>query len=59
MSFETPKRNLKDTDLTPDKMPYKVGKPMEDVEEEEVIHGTDLEYLNAAGKFLPKLLSSS
>ena len=40
-------------------MPFNVGKPMKDEEAEEVINGTDLEYLTAAGKFLPKLQSSS
>jgi hypothetical protein len=62
MSIETPakiKRKLRDTDLTPDKMPFKGGKPMEDGKAEAVINGTDLDYLTAAGKFLPKLLSSS
>ena len=59
---ETPtktKRKINDTDLTPDKMPFKVGKTMEDKEVEEVIKGTDLEYLTTAGKFLLKLLSAS
>ena len=57
-SIQTPgkiKRKLRDTDLTPDKMPFKIGTPMEDGEAEAVINGTDPEYLTAAGKFLPKL----
>ena len=61
-SFQTPgkiKRKLGDADLTPDKMPFKIGRPMEDGEAEAVINRTDIEYLTAAGKFLPKLLSSS
>ena len=61
-SIQTPgkiKRKFGDTDLTPDKMPLKIGKPMEDEEAETLINGTDLEFLSAAGKFLPKLLSSS
>ena len=44
-SFQTPgkiKRKLGDTDLTPDKMPFKIGRPMEDEEAEAVINGTDL-----------------
>ena len=61
-SIQTPakiKRKFGDTDLTPDKMPFKIGRTMEDEEAETVINGTDLEFLTAAGKFLPKLLSSS
>ena len=51
-SIQTPckiKRKFGDTELTPDKMPFKIGKPMEDEEVETVINGTDLEFLTAAG----------
>ena len=40
-------------------MPFKIGRTMEDEEADTVINGTDLEFLSAAGKYLPKLLSSS
>ena len=40
-------------------MPFKIGKIMEDEEADTAINGTDLEFLTATGKFLPKLLSSS
>ena len=60
MSAGTPiKRKFEETDITPDKMPYKTGKIIEDTEAEELYQKFDLEYLNTAGKFMSKLLSSS
>jgi len=60
MSPATPlKRKFGETDITPDKMPYKAGKIIEATEAEEVFNKLDLEYLNSAGKFMSKLLSSS
>jgi hypothetical protein len=60
MSPATPlKRKFGETDITPDKMPYKAGKIIEATEAEEVFQKLDLEYLNSAGKFMSKLLSSS
>ena len=47
-SIQTPakiKRKFGDTDLTPDKMPFKIGRTMEDEEADTVINGTDLEFL--------------
>ena len=60
MSPATPlKRKFGETDITPDKMPYKAGKIIEATEAEEVYQKLDLDYLNTAGKFSSKLISSS
>ena len=59
-SIQTPakiKRKFRDTELKLDNIPFTIGRTMEG--EETVINGTELEFLTAAGKFLPKLLSSS
>jgi hypothetical protein len=40
-------------------MEYKISKSMADTDMEAVINGADLDYIVSAGKYLPKLLSTT
>ena len=62
MSTQTPvqtKRKVEDTDFTPDKISYKIGKTMDAEAANTLIKKTDMNFLKETGRFLPKLLSSS